>query len=183
MRRGTSWSQQAYLKASNTGEYDIFGSLVAVSGDVVVVGACREGSNATGVNGNQSNNSAQWAGAAYVFTGLGPTPSPDQDADGLPDFAEAYFGTSPTVPNGSPTSVDLISGQVTLLWPEAAPTGVIVTPQWSPDLLTWLASGESANGIPARTLTVTTPAAGQKQATLDTTGLPRASLRLKLTQR
>ena len=31
---------------------------VAVSGDTVVVGALGEDSNATGVNGNQSNNSA-----------------------------------------------------------------------------------------------------------------------------
>jgi hypothetical protein len=44
---------------------------VAVSGDTVVVGACGESSNATGVNGNQSNNSALSSGAAYVFTGFG----------------------------------------------------------------------------------------------------------------
>ena len=35
-----------------------FGCSVAVSGDTVVVGATREDSNATGVNGDQSNNSA-----------------------------------------------------------------------------------------------------------------------------
>jgi hypothetical protein len=40
-----------------------------------VVGAPAESSNATGVNGNQSNNSAAFSGAAYVFTGLGP-PAP-----------------------------------------------------------------------------------------------------------
>ena len=39
MRSGTNWSQQAYLKASNTEAGDDFGSSVAVSGDTVVVGA------------------------------------------------------------------------------------------------------------------------------------------------
>jgi hypothetical protein len=34
----------------------------------VVVGATREDSNATGVNGNQADNSAADSGAAYVFT-------------------------------------------------------------------------------------------------------------------
>ncbi len=61
------WSQQAYLKASNTEGNDLFGQEVAVSEDTVVVGALWEDSNATGVNGDQSNNSAQDSGAAYVF--------------------------------------------------------------------------------------------------------------------
>jgi hypothetical protein len=67
VRNGTSWSQQAYLKASNTDSNDLFGRSVAVSGDTVVVGALNEDSNATGVNGNQADNSAPCAGAAYVF--------------------------------------------------------------------------------------------------------------------
>ena len=40
---------------------------MAVSGDFVVVGATEEDSNATGVNGDQTNNSATNSGAAYVF--------------------------------------------------------------------------------------------------------------------
>ena len=41
----------------------IFGYNVALSGDTLVVGAPQEGSSATGVNGNQANNSAarQWS--------------------------------------------------------------------------------------------------------------------------
>jgi hypothetical protein len=62
------WSQQAYLKASNTGTGDAFGWSVAISGDTVVSGAYAEGSNATGVNGDGLNNLATGAGAAYVFT-------------------------------------------------------------------------------------------------------------------
>ena len=71
VRNGTNWSQQAYLKASNTGASDKFGCSVAVSGDTVVVGAPGEASSATGVNGNQSDNSAIDSGAAYVFVRSG----------------------------------------------------------------------------------------------------------------
>lgn len=68
---GGVWSQQAYLKASNTGLGDQFGYSVAISGDTVVVGAFAEDSNATGVNGDQTNNSAMTSGAAYVFARVG----------------------------------------------------------------------------------------------------------------
>ncbi|MCZ7599565.1 MAG: FG-GAP repeat protein [Gammaproteobacteria bacterium] len=73
VRDGTTWTQQAYLKASNTGAGDQFGFSVAVSGDNVVVGANVEDSAATGVNGNQADNSASFAGAAYVFVRDGTT--------------------------------------------------------------------------------------------------------------
>src|SRR5262249_15720915 len=64
-RDGTNCVQQASLKASNTGANDLFGWSVAISVDTVVIGAPTEGSNATGVNGNQTNNSATDSGAAY----------------------------------------------------------------------------------------------------------------------
>ena len=67
-RTGSNWSQQAYLKASNTGSLDLFGSSIALDGDTLAVGALFEASNATGVNGNQGNNSAPDSGATYVFS-------------------------------------------------------------------------------------------------------------------
>ncbi|BCS34400.1 hypothetical protein TBR22_A36300 [Luteitalea sp. TBR-22] len=67
VREGAVWTQQAYLKASNTGAGDAFGGAVANWGDTVVVGAPQEGSSADGVNGNQADNNASFAGAAYVF--------------------------------------------------------------------------------------------------------------------
>ena len=76
VRKDESWSQQAYLKASNTGEADTFGESVAVSGDLVVVGAYAEDSNATGVNGDEGDNSAETAGAAYVFDLAACAPAP-----------------------------------------------------------------------------------------------------------
>jgi cysteine-rich repeat protein len=68
-RDGVDWSQQVYVKASNTEFWDRFGNSVALSGngDTLAVGAYVEGSNATGVNGDQDDNSANIAGAVYVF--------------------------------------------------------------------------------------------------------------------
>lgn len=64
-----AWTQQAYVKASNTGEGDRFGTSVALSadGDRLVVGAPGEGSAAAGVDGDQADNSLGSGGAAYVF--------------------------------------------------------------------------------------------------------------------
>ena len=91
-RNSSTWSQQAYIKASNTraqAEYyfpegsdaayrdvlnpQYFGEAVALSasGDLLAVGASGEASNATGVNGNQASNSASRAGAVYTYTRSG----------------------------------------------------------------------------------------------------------------
>jgi hypothetical protein len=67
VNNGGVWSQQDYVKASNTGTLDAFGTSVAVSGDTLVAGATGEDGNATGVGGNQTDNSAADSGAAYVF--------------------------------------------------------------------------------------------------------------------
>ncbi len=67
------WSQQAYLKASNPDPLDGFGTSVAVWGDSIVVGAPYEASFATGVNGNQSDDSVSESGAAYLFVRNGST--------------------------------------------------------------------------------------------------------------
>ena len=69
-RNSGQWAQEAYLKASNTDEFDEFGWSVSLSADgtILAVGAHLEGSNATGIDGNQGDNSADNAGAVYVFT-------------------------------------------------------------------------------------------------------------------
>ena len=69
-RGGTTWSQQAYLKASNTGNLDYLGYSVSVSGDTVVVGAYFEDSNTTGVNSIPNENAGN-SGAVYVFVRSG----------------------------------------------------------------------------------------------------------------
>ncbi|HEX7481628.1 MAG TPA: cadherin-like beta sandwich domain-containing protein, partial [Polyangiales bacterium] len=73
-RSGITWSQQAYVKASNTGANDGFGYAVSLSadGNTLAVGAYREDSNGTGVNsGTQADDSATNSGAVYVFTRSG----------------------------------------------------------------------------------------------------------------
>jgi cysteine-rich repeat protein len=74
-RSGATWIQQAYLKASNTDAGDGFGSSVALSADgsTLAVGAASEASAATGVGGDQADDSAPSAGAVYVFTRSGAT--------------------------------------------------------------------------------------------------------------
>jgi hypothetical protein len=67
LRTGATWTQQAYVKASNTDADDSFGYSVAVSRDAVVVSAIRERSTATGINADQSDNNAENAGAVYIF--------------------------------------------------------------------------------------------------------------------
>src|SRR5207253_7396770 len=51
-RTGATWSQEAYLKASNTDPGDVFGISVGISGDTVAVGAYFEASAASGINGD-----------------------------------------------------------------------------------------------------------------------------------
>ncbi len=72
VRSGTSWSQQAYLKAHQVTSGDSFGFSVATFGDTVVVGSLSEDGSATGVNGTV-NEVASGAGAAYVFVRSGTT--------------------------------------------------------------------------------------------------------------
>jgi len=71
-RNGGSWVQQAYVKASNTGDLDFFGDSVALSsdGNTLAVGASQESSGATGISTDgtgEADNSASQAGAVYVF--------------------------------------------------------------------------------------------------------------------
>ena len=99
VRNGETWTQQAYLKASNPDGGDEFGSSVAISGDVVIVGAPKEDSNATGVAGDESNNLAGNSGAAYVFV-----------RDGVTWSQQAYLKASNT-DNGDDFGVSLaVSG-------------------------------------------------------------------------
>lgn len=71
-RTGSSWAQEAYVKASNSNASDAFGKSVAVSADTLVVGAIGEASNQTTItNGTSSasaNNSAGYSGAVYVYS-------------------------------------------------------------------------------------------------------------------
>ncbi len=69
-RSSNTWSQQAYLKASNTDSLDLFGKALSLNadGNTLAVGANGEASSAKGVDGNQADNTANSSGAVYVFT-------------------------------------------------------------------------------------------------------------------
>jgi hypothetical protein len=97
VRTGEIWSQQAYLKASNTGADDQFGFAVAVSDDTVVVGAHLEDSNATGVGGNQADNGATDSGAAYIFIRNGEVWSQQAYLKASNTDANDFFGRSVAV--------------------------------------------------------------------------------------
>ncbi|WP_325894566.1 FG-GAP repeat protein [Grimontia sp. NTOU-MAR1] len=63
------WSDEAFIKASNAGASDQFGTSVSLSsnGNTLAVGATKEKSNDTGINGNETDNSVSSRGAAYVY--------------------------------------------------------------------------------------------------------------------
>ncbi|HHI93529.1 MAG TPA: integrin [Gammaproteobacteria bacterium] len=98
-RNGETWSQEAYVKASNTDKIDAFGTAVALSADgkTLAVGANREDSWATGVNGNEDANSFSSAGAVYLYR-----------FDGQSWGQEAYIKASNT------DSSDVFGGAVAL---------------------------------------------------------------------
>jgi hypothetical protein len=56
-RSGVTWSQKAYVKASNTGSGDSFGSSVALTSDMLAIGAFAEESNVATLD----------SGAVYVY--------------------------------------------------------------------------------------------------------------------
>lgn len=68
---GSNWVFEAYIKASNTGQYDNFGASLSIAGSSLIVGAAKESSSASGVNGLQTDNAADRSGAAYVFVRSG----------------------------------------------------------------------------------------------------------------
>ena len=118
-RTGTSWSQQAYIKASNTQANDRFGASISLSsdGNTLAVGAIYEDSSATGINGDQSDNSVSSAGAAYVFVRAGLTWSQqafvkasNPTVDDQFAYALALSGDGNTLIAGSPQESSSATG-------------------------------------------------------------------------
>lgn len=132
-RSNTTWTQQAYIKASNTDANDNFGDTIALSSDgrIVAVGAQGERSSSTAINGNQLDNSGTNLGAVYVFSSLAPTLSPTTSvptsaptrsptvigATITPTFAPTNGAPSPIAPTTSPSSTTT---------PDALPLGAII---------------------------------------------------------
>ncbi|MFT7668397.1 MAG: hypothetical protein ACI8X5_001089 [Planctomycetota bacterium] len=67
-RAGTTWTQEAYVKALNTATMNHFGWDVATSGTLAAVGALTEDSPSPGINGDQPQNTTFGNyGAVYVI--------------------------------------------------------------------------------------------------------------------
>ncbi|HTR49975.1 MAG TPA: hypothetical protein VMJ10_04650 [Kofleriaceae bacterium] len=103
-RAGTTWTQQAYVKASNPDAFDQFGWAVALSasGDVLAVGARGEASAAPGIDGEQTDNSESYAGAVYAFRRAGATWSQDAYIKASnPDTADDFGQSVSLTPDGN----------------------------------------------------------------------------------
>jgi hypothetical protein len=75
VRNGSMWSEQAFIKASNSGANDWFASRSALSGDgnTAAFGASLEDSSGRGVDGKQDDDKAPESGAVYFFRRNGTT--------------------------------------------------------------------------------------------------------------
>jgi len=69
------WSQEAFIKPSTIDAQDRFGLDIAINNDasVLAVGVPFEDSNATGINGDATDNSSSQSGAVFIFTRIGTT--------------------------------------------------------------------------------------------------------------
>lgn len=101
VRSAGSWSQQAYVKASNTMAYALFGYSVSLSNNAMVIGAYGELSSATGVNGSQTNTNTTDAGAAYLFTRSGSTWTQQAYLKASNTGASDQFGLAVAVSGGT----------------------------------------------------------------------------------
>jgi hypothetical protein len=91
------WTQQAYIKASNTNSGDLLGAAVAISGDVLAVGATAESGGEGGVNGDEEDNGVDDAGAVYLIVRSGTTWSQQAYVKPATPSAGAAFGSSVAV--------------------------------------------------------------------------------------
>ena len=165
-------AQQAYLKPSAIGPTqagDWFGNSVAASGDTVVIGAQLEDSSTMGVNSTPDEGGAD-SGAAYIFTGLGPSLTAlqiwrqqyfgaasnsdnaadgfDFDGDGLVNFLEWVCNLDPTLPSTLPVAIVRNGANLEFTYTRsvtAVNAGVAFTVEWRDTLEppNWSTSGVS----------------------------------------
>lgn len=95
VRTGSGWTHQAYLKASNIGEQDLFGHRVALSddGDTLAVAAIFEDGSSKGVGG-LINEGATNSGAVYIFVRDGADWDHQAYVKATNTEADDFFGSS-----------------------------------------------------------------------------------------
>jgi len=105
---GSNWVQEAFIKASNTETSDLFGSSVTLSydGSILAIGSIEEDSNATGLNGNETDNSISNSGAVYLFKRISGNWALQAYMKSSVTGNNAYFGVSIDLsPNGETLSI------------------------------------------------------------------------------
>lgn len=110
---GELWQQQSYIKAPNTDAGDGFGNAVAFdsTGNILVVGAEGEQSNAISINGVQTDNQLDFAGAAYLYSREGSGWSFDHYVKASNTKANQRFGTSIAISSDGKTFVVGATGE------------------------------------------------------------------------
>ena len=104
-RTGTTWSQEAYIKASNSGNGDRFGSKVALSGNTLAVGTFLEDSNLTTITNDTTASSSnddgmhQSSGAVYIYKRTGNTWTQEAYIKAANNNAEDWFSKSIALDN------------------------------------------------------------------------------------
>ena len=90
------WTQEAYIKASNTDTQDTFGERVSLSADgkSVAVGALGESSDGKGIDSNNLNNAAPKSGAVYVYRNDGLAWSFQSYLKAFNSKRDALFGSA-----------------------------------------------------------------------------------------
>jgi hypothetical protein len=103
-RSGSTWAQEAYIKAVNNDAQDFFGSSISIDGDILAVGAEGEASNQTTITngtGASSNNSNASTGAVYVYKRSNSTWAQEAYIKAANNDALDYFGDMVSIDNGT----------------------------------------------------------------------------------
>lgn len=107
---GSTWSQEAFIKASNSERLDRFDT-IALRGNLLVVGAWGEASADVGVGADPGDNTAADAGAAYIYRRTGTAWSETDYLKASNTAAGAGFGHGTAISTdgvviGSPDSAN-----------------------------------------------------------------------------
>ncbi len=126
------WAFQQVLTASNIDAGDSFGADVVISddGNTLVVSALNEDSNATGVDGDSSNNDESNSGAVYVFK-----------RDGMGVWTEVAYIKPSTVQGGDTDGSDLFGSFLAM----SGDGTVLAVSAWYEDSSSMLVGGDESD--------------------------------------
>lgn len=118
-RQGDAWTQEAYVKASRARHLG-FGWSVALSGDggALLVGAPHESSSSPGIDGDQDDDSASHAGAAYLFQRVAATWAQQHYIKARNPGSPDQFGSALTLAR------DVLTLAIGAFWEAGSATGV-----------------------------------------------------------